>query len=229
MSFWTDLIGTTKSVFGIGLSGPKLKNNGGNLQVRNTGDSADAELTASKVNVSGESIVLNSDSAGAGADWKVTIQRPASGMSADVVLTLPVDDGTAGQVLATDGDGILSWVSAGQTAHLVAVDTTSLAFGSGATVSMFTLPANAVVHEVEVIVDTAFDGTPSMSVGVNGGSASKYMASGDVDLTATAKTSFVVHPGEAAVGTTEALEIAYSAGSASAGAARVLVKYSVPQ
>jgi hypothetical protein len=42
----------------------------------------------------------------------VTIQAPAS-LSADYTLTLPPDDGTASQVLTTDGSGVLSWSTAG--------------------------------------------------------------------------------------------------------------------
>ncbi len=38
------------------------------------------------------------------------LKAPAT-LSADYTLTLPVDDGTSGQVLSTDGSGVLSWVS----------------------------------------------------------------------------------------------------------------------
>ena len=45
---------------------------------------------------------------------KVTIQTPATGtLTSDYVLTLPADDGTNGQILTTDGNGVLSWVAAG--------------------------------------------------------------------------------------------------------------------
>lgn len=40
----------------------------------------------------------------------VTIKAPAS-LAAAYVLTLPVDDGASGEVLSTDGSGVLSWVS----------------------------------------------------------------------------------------------------------------------
>ena len=115
MSVFQKIAGTQVGSFLLGLAGVRLKNSGGNLVVRNNADSADAELTASKVNISGNDLVINSDSAGAGADWKVTLTRPSSGMTADVTLTLPVDDGSAGQVLSTDGNGVLSWASAGTT------------------------------------------------------------------------------------------------------------------
>ena len=44
---------------------------------------------------------------------KVTIVTPATGLlTADYTLTLPVDDGTNGQVLTTNGSGALTWSSA---------------------------------------------------------------------------------------------------------------------
>jgi len=226
MSLWSDLVGTTKSYLKIGLLGVRLKDSSGNLVVRNNADSADAQITASKLNNSGDSLVINSDAASTGADWKQTIARPTSGMTADVTWTFPATPGTAGQAITTDGAGRLTTTTI-QTAQNITVDTTTLAFNSSSPVTMFTLPANAVVHQVYAIVDTAFDGTPTMTVGKSG-STSKYMGSTDNDLTATAKTVFVAHAGEAPIGSTEALIITYSAGSASVGSARVEVHYSVP-
>ena len=66
-----------------------------------------------------------------------------------------------------------------------------------------------------------------MSIGISG-TTSKYMGSTQVDLTAAAATVFEVEPGLAAVGATENLIATYSAGSASAGAARILVDYVIP-
>ena len=42
---------------------------------------------------------------------KVTLSAPDSNPSSDVTLKLPQSDGSAGQVLQTDGNGNLSWVS----------------------------------------------------------------------------------------------------------------------
>ncbi len=225
-----DLIGTLKNIFRIGgWAGVALKESSGNLAVRSGDDSADAEITAAKVNVSGDSVDINSDAAGAGDDWKYTLTRPATGMTADVELVLPVDDGTAGQVLQTDGDGNLAWVSAGSTAMAVKVDSTAVAFGDSSPITMFTLPADAVVHLVRVIVDTAFDGTgpAQLTVGYNGGSASAYMTATENDLTAEAVYDVV--PAVAPDASTRAMEVTYSAASGgSAGAARVEVHYSVP-
>ena len=42
---------------------------------------------------------------------KVTISAPASNPTSNVTFKLPQEDGSAGQVLQTDGNGNLSWVS----------------------------------------------------------------------------------------------------------------------
>lgn len=39
---------------------------------------------------------------------KIILQAPAT-LAADYTLTLPVDDGTSGQILTTDGSGVLTW------------------------------------------------------------------------------------------------------------------------
>lgn len=226
-SIWQDLLGTTKAFFRIGFTGPRLKNSSGNLLIRNAGDSADVEATMLKLNVSGNVLDINSDAAGSGADWKYTLQRPSSGMSAAVVLTFPPNDGSPGQALVSDGNGVLTFEDAASTASSDKVDTTSLAFGDSSPVAMFTLPANAVIEKIQVVIDTAFDGTPSASVGISG-TVSKYLASTDIDLTMAAGTVFEVHPGVAAPGGTEALIITYADGGATAGAARFLVFYAIP-
>jgi hypothetical protein len=214
MSVWTKIIGTQTGRFVLGLTGVSIKNNGGALDVKNTADSAYASVKA-------QDITIFNNTAGFGNQI-----RTQATQAANYVYDLPLDDGSPSQVLSTDGTGVLSWATAAATAHLWAVDTTSVAFGSGATVTMFTLPANAVIDRVSVIVDTAFDGTPSLSVGVNGGSASKYVGSGDNLLTVADR--YDVPNQQAAVGGTEALEFYYTAGGATAGAGRVLVTYAVP-
>lgn len=224
MSLFSDLLGTLSSYFKIGLTGVRLKNSSGNLLIRNTGDSADAEITVSKINISGNDAVLNSDAAGSGADWTYTLRRPSSGMGAAVILTLPVDDGTPNQAIVTDGDGNLSFASVASTASSDKVDTTALAFGTSSPVTLFTTGAADVVTKIQIIVDTAFDGTPSVSIGISG-TTSKYMAATAVDLTATG--IYEVHPGLTAQGA-EALIATYSAGSAAQGAARILVYYATP-
>lgn len=224
---FSDLLGTLAGYLKIGgTTGVRLKNSSGNLLVRNTADSADAEVTASKVNVSGNVVDINSDAAATGADWLYRLQRPASGMTAAVTLTLPPDDGSPSQVLQTDGSGVLSWASAGSTANAEKVDTTTLAFGSSSPLALFSTAAADIITKIQVVIDTSFNGTPSLSIGISG-TTSKYMAATDVDLAAAAGTVFEVHPGLAAQGV-EALIATYAAGGASAGSARILVTRVTP-
>lgn len=224
MGKWSDLFGTLKDSFRLGLAGVRLKNSSGNLLVRNTGDSADAQVTASKLNMSGDVLDINSDAAGSGADWRYTLQRPSSGMTAAVTLTLPVDDGSPNQVLQTDGSGALSWASAGSTASSDKVDTTTLAFGTSSPLALFTTGGSDIITKIQIIVDTAFNGTPSVSIGVSG-TVSKYMAATEVDLATVGV--YEVHPGLTAQGA-EALIATYSAGGASQGSARILVWTATP-
>lgn len=224
---WSDLFGSIKSAFQIGgTAGVRLKNSSANLLVRNAADSADAQATVSKINVSGNDIVINSDAAGSAADWLYTLRVPSSGMTAAVVLTLPVDDGTPNQILATDGSGVLSWASAGSTAADIKIDTTTIAFGASSPVTMFTTGAADIIDMIEVIIDTAFDTAATLTVGI-AGTTSKYSASTDCDLTATAGTCFQIHPNKTAQGA-EALITTYSAASATVGSARVIVHYATP-
>jgi len=65
-------------------------------------------LTASGALRSNTSLIV--EETGAGTDI-ITIQAPSS-IASSYTLTLPVDDGTSGQVLSTDGSGVLAWVTA---------------------------------------------------------------------------------------------------------------------
>lgn len=228
MSLWTDLLGTTRAYFRIGLAGPRLKNDSGDLAVRNAADSADAALTTSFLKNSGDSIEINSDAANTGTDRKLTISRnPAA--SAALEIQAPPAKGTDGYLLrqkAGTAAGVLELELVAPTSSNMneAVDTTSLAFGSTSPVAMFSQSATAVIDKIQIIIDTAFNGTPSLSIGITG-STSKYAAATDIDLTAAAETVFEIHPGKPAPGSPEALIATYSAGSASAGAARIIVYY----
>ena len=222
---WTDILGTLRNGLRLGLQGVFLKDATGNLRLRTNDDSADAELAALKVVVSGDDIVL-----GEGAEQLVLSRNGAQADELQIIF--PAIKATDGQVLAqksgTAADVIeLEWVTAGGTASAEKVDTTSLAFGSGSTVNLFNTGASDVINSVEVIIDTPFDGTPSLSIGI-AGQTSKYMAATDVDLKDTARTSFVVHPNLPAQGV-ESLIATYSAGGATAGAARIHVRFCEPQ
>ena len=116
MSKFFYLFGTALSFFRIGLTGPRIKNNEGTIEIRNAIDSAFVGVKASIVQATGNAIELNANAADTGADRKYLIARPGTGMTAAVILTLPPDVGTAGQVLQTDGLGNLSYADPSGTA-----------------------------------------------------------------------------------------------------------------
>lgn len=221
MAAYQDLLGTTRSTFRFGKTGPQLIDAGSNvLAVRNTANAADAPIRASRVDISGDSFVLNSDAAGAGADWSVTIQRAASGMTANHTYTWPAvqTDG-----VLTNTGGVLTW-GAGGSSNSSKIDTTTIAFGAGTTTAMFTTAVGDVITEIQVIPDTVFDGTPTLSIGI-AGTVSKYAAASDIDLAVAAGS--ILHPCLPAGGV-EALIATYAAGGATVGSARILVTYGTP-
>lgn len=222
-----DLRGSLSTIFRLGINGLQLKSIGGKIRARNAADDADAPLVGSTIAASGDSLVLNEDAAGAGADWMMTISRPDTGMTQALTFKMPANYGTAGFALTTDGAGNLSWSSSAAATNLEATDTTDLAFDSTGTVNMFELPADAVVRKVAVVIDEAFDGAPSLSIGVSG-VLSRYLGSTQVDLTAAAGTVFEADPATAAEVAAQDLIATYSAGGATEGAARLLVSYVIP-
>ena len=215
------LDGTQTTAFQLAATsaGVKLKNNSGNLEIRNAADTADASIEASLANLSS---ATNQVVLGFGQTHPLTLNSGSP--SATWTFTFPATAGSTGQVLQTDGSGNTSWVNSASGATDVTLQT-ALAFGSSATVSIGTLPANAVITSVEFIVDTAFDGSPTMSVGITA-SNSKYMGSGDSDLNIAAGRA--VSPNLPSDASSEALNIYYSAGSSTTGAGRLLITYCVP-
>lgn len=215
MPLFTKLRATIESLFGIGIGSNQinLKNDAGaTLSLRNAADSSFVGLKASTLDVQ--------DTNG----QRARLQVPD--LASDYALTLPADDGSPGQVLQTDGSGVLSWVANGSAAGGVIRDVTALAFGTASPATMFTLPANAVIDAVVVIVDTAWNGTtPQVTVGVSGTPA-KYTAAADVDLKTVGE--YRINPGLVANGSSENLIATYTASGATQGAGRIFVEYSVP-
>lgn len=95
---------------------------------------------------------------------KVIVQAPAN-LAADYTLTLPADDGTSGQVLSTDGSGVLSWA---------------------------TTLTNPMTTTGDLIVSADNSGTPSrLAVGASGtvlkgGSSPSYSQIVNADVSASA-------------------------------------------
>jgi hypothetical protein len=212
---WLKIAGTQAGKLWLGLTGVLLKNNSGNLDVRNNADTAYAAVQASKA------IIYDNTTS-----YTVTVQ-PSDSATGSYALTLPTGVGSANQVLQTDGTGVLSWASAASTASNWKVHTTTLAYGAGATVQALVVPAGNVIQSVIVIVDTAFNATgPSLTVGISG-TTSKYVVTGDTLLTVADRYEIPVS--SVADGSDETVNIYYTAGSGgSAGSARVLITYATP-
>lgn len=223
---WRDIGGTLGAFFRLGLTGVRLSNNSGNLEVKSADGSAFAEAKASKLTATGADIVIDS------ADDPLTISNN-SAQSGALQIIAPAAKSTDGYVLrqkAGTGSGVieLEFAAAGNTDACVKVDTTTVAYTDSGAVTCFTLPANAVVHSVKVIVDTAFDGTgQSLAVGISG-TTGKYMATSQNALDGSAGDSFETYPTHAASGSTEAIIATLNNGAATAGSVRVEVAYSNP-
>ena len=231
MSRFADLIGTLKAKFQLGIGGPFLKNNSGDVEARNAADSAYAAIAASLLKIYGDDIEINSGATESGDSWKMTLSRPSTGMTEDVQIIFPSGLPSAGQALsvASIASGVitLEWAAAGDTSACTKVDTTTLAFGDTSPKAMFNLPANNVLYKQQVVIDTPFDGAPTLSIGISG-TTSKYMGTNQVDLTAAAGTVFEVEPGLDADTSLEAIIASYSAGGATTGSARLLSHYGEP-
>lgn len=232
MGVFKNLLGTLLSKFKLGLSGPTLSVESGELAIRNSDDDDYEALRTALVKVFGDEIVLNAGAAGSAADWVMKLVRPSTGMTTDIDIVLPAGVPSPGQGIRvasySGGTVTLEYYTGGAgTTSYVLVDVTALAYGDSSPVAMFTKPANAQVDHLKVIIDGAFDGTPSLSVGISG-TTSKYLAASHVDLTAEAGTVFHVDYGSEPTVGTEDLIATYSDGGATEGAARIQVAYVIP-
>lgn len=112
------------------------------------------------------------ETTGGGGTHYTSFVSPA--LAANVAYTLPVDDGTAGQQLQTDGAGVLSWEAAGGGVAFSAITgstntTAAMVVGSGASLrsaagifgipSGTTPPATCTVGDVFQDTDADTDGT----------------------------------------------------------------------
>lgn len=231
MGRFADIIGVLGGKLQLGLGGAQINNNAGTVEARNAADSAYAQMRMLLAAITGDDIVLNEQASSSGSSWKFTLSRPSTGMTHNLTVVMPSGDPSVGQALtvASFSSNIitLQWTTIAGGSEKLVVDTTTVAFGSTSPIAMYTAPANAVHTMFQVIVDTTFNGTPTLSIGVTG-TTSKYVASTQVDLKAAAGTIFEICPGVTANGSTENVIATYSAGGASAGSARILAYYAIP-
>jgi hypothetical protein len=194
-----DLVGTMRDTFRIG--SVRLKNVSGVVTARNAADSADAAIKASAVTVD-----------------KTTLASSAAGA---LTFTLPANAGTSGQVLSTDGNGALSFITPAASSGGSSTATKNFTSAS-ASGNVFTANANSVIKRVYVDVTAAFNGTPTVTVGY-GASPAAYMAAADNDLLAVGRYEIAVDlsVGPSSLPVTYALVV----GGATQGAADIYVEY----
>jgi hypothetical protein len=166
------------------------------------------------------------------AQTNITSVGTLTGLTVDGVANLgPVSNvkisgGNAGEFLSTDGNGNLSW-SAPQPVGMMTVVSTPFVVSSNATISAFTLPANAIVDTVSIIVDSAFSGGTGATITVGPqGIPTQFAGAGDSDLTTVGR--YDVPSSVGPVGTPINVELYYTAAGASGGSGRVLITYALP-
>lgn len=223
---WMKIKGLVNGYLKFGFKGPHLEKDGlVDNQLNILANNGVAEGIAKVATVKTKTIEI-SDSANS---KKTTITLP-TGAADDLLMQLPITDGNPGDVLSTDGSGQLAWSAAGGSSTLTTYDY-DLGFGTGSPLNLVNMVANTRIARVIVDVTTAFTKTPdtinpTLSIGVDGGTADKYVLTADVDLTNVGTYVIDVEMIEAAGGQMQAT---YSADGATAGAAKIIVWSSVPQ
>lgn len=228
--FW-DILGTSLNRFKFGFQGAQVKAKGTGLEVKNSADTASAFLEALLFATVGDDFELNSDAANTGADFKFTIRRPSTGMTQAITLVMPAGTPTTGQAItvASVAAGVitLAYTTIAAGTDKAVNDKTALAFGTPSPLTMLTLPANAEVQEVFVIIRTQFDGNPTLSVGI-AGTVSKYAPTNAFDLLQPPSTRMSWSANNASVGTAENIIATYSAGGSTVGAADIYLVHVQP-
>lgn len=137
-----------------------------------------------------------------GTDY-AAIKAPAS-LAAPYTLTLPPDDGASGEVLRTDGSGVLSWATVGAVSLQSAYDGGSVIAGTadidithtGATARVFDITHNGTggFEAIRLINNDSFDGG---SIAITQNNAGNTY---DAQLTAAGGVAFSAVAGNAANG-----------------------------
>lgn len=157
----------------------------------------------------------------AGTD-SITIQAPT--LAAPYTVALPVDNGTVGQVLRTDGAGQTSWVTVGS-GGAGGIPTYTLIQGAG-TSGTYTVPVGAVALRVRMAGSggSGAGGGTGASNGVDGGDTTFAITGGAIFLTASGGAGglFGAQRGGSAGGATIASPAYGSFGFGNSGAGPVM-------
>ncbi len=163
-----------------------LKNDG-TASVVEIGASSAASF-ATDISLQNQSAVRFYEANGNGTDY-ISVRAPSS-LSANVTLTLPTDDGTPDQVLATDGSGNLSWVSrvsgTGGTGDFLSSSTASEQ--SGYFGNIYLKDDSNTSHYLEVTNSADLTALRTLSINVNDASRTIALA-GNLSLANNLTTS----------------------------------------
>ena len=126
-------------------------------------------FTGSQVDITSQGDIRLQDSTGG---QYVALQAPAT-VASNVTLTLPATDGTADQVLSTDGAGVLDWVTSGglynawliKTSAYTAISGDQLIANAPSTAFTITLPASPSAGDTVSLKNV---GAALLTVGRNG-------------------------------------------------------------
>jgi hypothetical protein len=140
------------------------------------------------------------------------------------VATLTIDGGNAGEVLSTDGSGVLSWIPFPSTADALKTVLVPFQYSTASAMSV-PIPVGSIIDEVRVIVDAAFDGAAVVAVG-NNATVDAYAATTDTLLSLTDRFDFPQSAG--ALGAADNIVVTVTGGGATMGSGRVIVSYSTP-
>ena len=148
-------------------------------------------FTGSQVDITSQGDIRLQDSSGG---QYVALQAPAT-VASNVTLTLPATDGTADQVLSTDGAGVLDWVTSGgaynawliKTAAYTALPGDQLIVNSGSAVTI-TLPASPSAGETVVLKNR---GAGLVTVGRNGSNIQSTASDGSLATAASTQLVYV--------------------------------------
>ncbi|PZV16128.1 MAG: hypothetical protein DCF22_06025, partial [Leptolyngbya sp.] len=177
------------------------------------------DITVSQLLQTGLSMLLNSDAAQSGADWRYSLNVPATGMTANQALTLPTNQGQAQQALIGDGAGVLQYASVIRSVPL------AFNFGAAATTNFFTLIAGDFLRRIECQVIVTFNGTaPTIAIGI-AGNTGKYVASGLADLKSASGSLLGFSNQLDAPSADEPIILTYAASSSTVGSARLIAHY----
>ena len=124
--------------------------NGGTIDGTTIGASTPSTVVATQVNITGQGDLRLEDTTGG---EYVALQAPSS-LAGSYTLTMPVDDGTNGQALITDGNGVLSWSTA------ASGDVYGPASATDNAIARFDLTTGKIIqNSVVIIADTTGDMT----------------------------------------------------------------------